>query len=391
MLNHRGVQARLADLGQYLSDLEPMRSLSNDLATLRVAHTAMATEFEVVLYGPDLQHLRAVAQEAFDEIDRLEEQLSAYRPTSDVCWINRTAFHRPVRVEPGLFDLLQTARRIWQETDGAFDITVGPLVRCWGFFRRGGASPLSFRRGGAGGGVRPSPEDLAAARARVGMQYVELDPAERTVRFLREGVELNLGGIAKGYAVQWVADRIRRYNVASALVHSGQSSIAAWGTPPPLPPLRGGGRGGAPFVVPPGTLWVGGPFGWRVGLGHPRRTDARLGVVRLRDEALSTSGDYELFFEVEGRTYSHLLDPRTGEPASGLWSTWVVASDAAVTDALSTAFFVLGVEGARDYCEQHDGVAAFLCPARGDLESEGEPELLHLGRAVIGEEEGDAQ
>lgn len=328
-----------------------------ELATLRAAHTAMATEFEVVLVGPDLRHLRAVAQEAFEEIDRLEEQLSAYRPTSDVCWLNRTAFHRPARVEPGLFDLLQTARRIWQETDGAFDVTVGPLVKCWGFFRREGRVP--------------SPEDLAAARERVGMQYVELNPAQRTVRFLREGVELNLGGIAKGYAVQWVADRIRHYDVASALVHGGQSSIAAWGTPPVCGPA-GNPLGGRSRLE-----------GWRVGLGHPRRTDARLGVVRLRDEALSTSGDYELFFEVEGRLYSHLLDPRTGEPASGLWSTWVVASDAAVTDALSTAFFVLGVEGTRDYCDQHDGVAAFLCPASGALESEGEPELLHLGRAVI--------
>jgi thiamine biosynthesis lipoprotein len=324
-----------------------------------------------------------VAQAAGEEIDALGRQLSAYLPTSDVCWLNRTAPHRPARVEPGLFRLLQRAEQVHAETEGAFDVTVGPLIKCWGFFRRQGRIPPA--------------DELAAARAGVGMHHVHLDPTDRSVSFDREGVEINLGGIGKGYAVQRVIDLLRRYRVDSAFVHVGHSSIAAFGEPPLV--VRRPEQEVKDRAV---------PSGWRVGLRHPRQPEERLGVlslqiadcgsqsleseirnpkseirnrlgvVRLRNESLATSGDYEQFFEVDGRIYSHILDPRTGEPAQGIWSAWAKAPNGAWADALSTAFFVLGVEGTRRYCQSHEDVGAALVPA-----TEGEPELIWMGKMEI--------
>jgi thiamine biosynthesis lipoprotein len=354
----------------------------------------MASEFELLLWGPDRTHLEEVAQAASEEIDALERQLSAYFPTSDVCWLNRTAPHRPARVEPGLFRLLQRAERVHAETEGAFDVTVGPLVKCWGFFRRQGRIPPA--------------DELATARDRVGMHHVHLDPTDRSVSFDREGVEINLGGIGKGYAVQRVIDLLRRYRVDSAFVHVGHSSIAAFGVPPLVvrhPEQEVKDRAVPPLVVRHDSAV---PSGWRVGLRHPRQPEERLGlpplpaadcglqgldseirnpkseirnrlgVVRLRSESLSASGDYEQFFEVNGRIYSHILDPRTGAPAQGTWSAWAKTPDSAWADALSTAFFVLGAEGTRRYCQAHEDVGAALVPA-----TEGEPELICIGKMEI--------
>lgn len=311
----------------------------NQSVLLRRSYAAMATEFELLLWGSDATHLQEVAEAACEEIDALERQLSAYLPTSDVCWLNRTAPYRPAQVEPGLFRLLQLAARLHAETEGAFDITVGPLIRCWDFFRRQGTIPPA--------------EELDAARRRVGMWHIHLDPRDCSVSFDREGIEINLGGIGKGYAVQRAIEFIRRYCVHSALVHAGFSSIVAFGNP-----LDGSG--------------------WRVGLRHPRQPDRRLGAVRLSDEALSTSGDYEQFFEVAGNRYSHILDPRTGLPAQGTYSAWAQAPEGGWADALSTAFFVLGVEGTQRYCHTHPEVGAALVPAR-----EEEGEFVCLGKLEI--------
>jgi thiamine biosynthesis lipoprotein len=309
---------------------------------LRAEHAAMACPFGFELWGADPDTLRAVAEEAFEELDRLERQLSAYVPTSDVCWINATAAVEPARVDPDLFDLLMLAARLHAETDGAFDITAGPLIRCWGFFQREGAVP--------------DPAALAEARERVGMQYVCLDPEERSVAFARDGIEINLGAIGKGYAVRRLMELIRRYDVDAALIHSGGSTVVAMGAPPD------------------GTAW-------RIGLLDPWvRGERRLGSVVLRDRAFSTSGQLEQSFEYQGRRYGHILDPRTGEPAMGMTCAWVMTEDAAEADALSTALFVLGPDGARAYCESHPGVVAYL------LTDEETPRGIDLGLRL--DEEG---
>lgn len=182
------------------------------------SHNAMATEYTVVAYGSNREYLAAVVNEVFEEIDRLDAQMSNYKPESELSRVNREAGRRSVVVEPGLFGLIQDSVRYSEETDGAFDITVGPLMKAWGFFR--------------GQGRLPTRGEIAQVLKHVGYQHVKLDPAARTVRFDEDGIELDLGGIAKGYAVDRAVGILRANGVTSALVSSGASSIYALGSPP---------------------------------------------------------------------------------------------------------------------------------------------------------------
>jgi thiamine biosynthesis lipoprotein len=190
----------------------------------------------------------------------------------------------------------------------------------------------------------PEPEALDAARACVGLDKVELDGAARNVRFTRSGVELSFGSIGKGYALDRIAPLLRQHGVQRALLSAGGSSVLA----------LGGERG---FVVDVRST----------------RIDVKLARLVLKDAALSTSGAGEQFFEAQGRRYGHVIDPRTGRPAEGVLSASVVASEASVADALSTAFLVGGPSLAERYCAAHEGVLALLT-----LESEPE-RLLHFG------------
>lgn len=297
-----------------------------DSCIVRLSRVSMGTRFQVMLCGSNADYLEDVGHLALDEVERLESQLSHYRSDSDVCDLNTWAQYRPVLVEPGLFNLLELAVRLSDTTEGAFDCTAGPLVKCWGFFR--------------GRGSMPAEADIAEARSRVGSGLLELSSEARTVQFRKEGVEVHLGAIGKGYAVDAMAAILREYNVCAALLHGGGSTIYALGAPP-------------------------GEEYWEIGIRDPRSEDRRLGVVRLKDRALSTSGDYEQFFEANGRRYSHILDPRTGWPAQGLWSAAVTAESATVTDALSTAAFVLGTDGTRSLMDRYPGIGAVLIPDPG--------------------------
>lgn len=308
---------------------------------VRVSRTAMGTEFQAILVGPDADYLRDAGNQALDEVERLEAQISHYRPDSDLADVNRRAGFGPVRLEPGFFRLLQRALALSRETEGAFDPTAGALVRAWGFFR--------------GQGRLPDDEALAEARAATGAGLVELDPEGGTVRFLHPGVQLHLGALGKGAAVDRAVETLRELRVESALVHGGTSTVYALGAPP-------------------------NQEHWAVGLCDPRDRDRRLGVVPLRDRALSTSGDYEQFFEVDGMRYSHLIDPRTGFPARGVRSATVLADSAADTDALSTAAFVLGSRGAHLVLNRFPGVGLILAPE--PEEGEAEP-VLCLGAAKL--------
>lgn len=294
---------------------------------LRLSRRAMGTEFEVVLAGDDPDFLRAAGSEALDEIERLEERLSHYVPTSEICDLNRRGAAEEVLLEPGLLQLLLKAQRLSEETAGAFDPTAGALVKCWGFFR--------------GKGAMPTLEDVEEARSRVGSRFLVLDPESRTAHFSRPGVEVHLGAIGKGYAVDEAGAYLRMMGVEAALIHGGTSTVYGLGAPP-----------GAP--------------GWPVGIRDPRNRGRRVGVVYLKERALSVSGDYEQYFEHEGVRYSHILDPRTGWPARGVRAAAVLASGATETDAYSTAAFVLGEAGTREICGRNLGTGAILIP-------EGEP------------------
>jgi thiamine biosynthesis lipoprotein len=279
----------------------------------------MACRFEVTL--PQSEESGVVAAtEALDEIDRLESQLTVFRETSEVSYINAHAANGSVAVSQELFDLLVLCKRLHRETEGAFDITSGPLTRCWGFLKRDGRLP--------------SEADIERARSVVGFEKLQLDETARTIRFSEKGGEINLGSIGKGYALDCAA-LLMPNRVNTALLNAGASSMRAVGE----------GEHGE---------------GWTVGLRNPRSKLRRLGVLRLRNCALSTSGNEEQFFHHQGRRYSHIIDPRTGWPAEEVSSVSVIAPTAALSDALATAFFVGGRELAERYCQEHTEVLVVM-------------------------------
>lgn len=282
----------------------------------------MACEFSVYL-PPTAPNAVAVGEAALDELEPLEELLSVYRGSSAITYVNENAADRPVRVDDRLFRLLERCARLSEETDGAFDAASGALVRAWGFVHGPKRVPTESQR--------------QAALACCGMQHVELDAHERTVRFRVPGVELNFGAIGKGFAIDQAIRRMREeFGVACALMQGGRSSLYGLGSP------SADGRG------------------WLIGIQNPYDPTRNVATVRLKDRALGTSGAADRHFEWEGCRYGHVLDPRTGRPADELASASVVADDAATADALSTALFVMGLDKARDFCKDHARIGAVL-------------------------------
>jgi thiamine biosynthesis lipoprotein len=279
-------------------------------AIVTLACQAMATRFELVLQGDDPVALRAAGEEALAEIERLEDQLSLYRPASEISLLNSQAKSQPVRVSPSLFALLQNAAVLHQASAGAFDITVAPLVRCWGFM--------------GGTGRWPAAETLAEARGQVGMQYVQFDERNSTVQFTHPGVMLDLGAIGKGYAVEQAVHLLRESGVRSALLHGGTSTVYGMGHPADAP-------------------------AWQVAVSQPQSAQnpqpLPLACVALKDQALSVSDISGRCFRVDGKVFGHIIDPRTGEPVSGNLLAAVVLPSATETDALSTALITLGPAG----------------------------------------------
>lgn len=291
---------------------------------LEVGRTAMACEFQVFLNAGQHPYGADAALKALDLVDALEDQLTVYRSHSEVSRLNRLANDEPVNVEPRLFELLQQAKQLHQETECAFDITTGVLTKTWGFYRRAGRFP--------------GDAEIAHALAHVGSQWLSLDADEQTVFFTRP-LEINLGAIGKGHTLDRCADLLTAEGISHFMIHGGMSSILARGTRSDLNENQ---------------------TGWTVALRHPFRLEQRLAEIQLRDRALGTSGSGTQFFYHEGKRYGHILDPRTGRPADGVLSTTVLAPTAAVADALATAFFVLGLEKTQAYCAAHPEISAIL-------------------------------
>jgi len=284
----------------------------------------MACEYAIEAYSEDADSLPGIVDDAFDEVDRIDRLMSHYKAESPLSRINRQAGQHPVAVEPELFDFIVEAMRYQRDSDGAFDITVGPLMKAWGFFR--------------GEGHLPSDDELGAARRHVGAAHVTLNLESKTIAFDAAGVELDLGGIAKGYAVDRVAGLLRQRHVAAALISAGGSTIYGLGAPP-------------------------GDDAWDVKLQDPIDSRNTAFAIKLKDRALSVAGSSEKAFEAGGVRYSHIMDPRTGRPAQGVLSVAVLASSGTAGDALDDAFFVLGPERSRGYLTRlHDTEAIFFLP-----------------------------
>jgi len=313
---------------------------------VRVARLAMATRFEIALHGEDEVALRAAGEEALQEIDRLEDQLSLYRSGSEISHVNARAGTQPVRVTPSLFHLLEQARRLHEESGGAFDITIGPLVRCWGFM--------------GGTGRLPDDREVADARQKVGMHLVRLDPENLTVQFERDGVMLDLGAIGKGYAVERAAEVLRESGVKSALLHGGTSTVYALGCPPDAGHWR-------VAVENPATKTAA-----RVMPEETREVDAAkasasrvLATVPMRDEALSVSAVWGRCFQAGGESFGHVLDPRSGRPTRAAVLAAVVLPSATETDAFSTALLTRGSEGHEAIAKLRQGMKTLLAVESG--------------------------
>ena len=306
---------------------------SNDVPTeaeqilVRYARPAMGTVFEIVLpFGHSLP--TTFIHEAFDLIDGIEAWMSIYQPTSEVSEVNRRASMEELAVSGELFDLLKLSLTLSWETSGAFVGAAGALIEEWGFVR------------GPRGG--PWEDERLRALAASGSQHVEL--GQQTVRFHHPEVQLNFGSIGKGYAL----DAVGRFFAEQApgqpvLLHGGKSSILALGSPP------------------------GHSAGWSVRIDHPWNPASPLVTLHLRDEAIATSANTFKHLVHNGKKLGHLLDPRIGWPASDIASATARASSAAYADAMSTAFFVLGIEGTQRLCQQLGVQAVMLAEGQPDV------------------------
>jgi len=266
----------------------------------------MATRFEFVLLGTDPVRLRAAGEEALNEIERVESQLSLYRPSSEIASINARAAFERVPVSPELFALLQRARQYWELSGGAFDITIAPLVRCWGFMK--------------GNGSPPTEQQIAAARECVGMNLLDLDERHSTIHFQRPGMMLDLGSIGKGYALDLAAEILRDAGAENALLHGGTSTIYALGND-----ING------PWKVAIDKPALPGPAGSETPPAEP------LATVEITDRSLSVSAVWGKFFTLNGKNYGHVIDPRTGWPAVSALLGAMITRSATESDALSTA------------------------------------------------------
>ncbi|GAB4335900.1 MAG: FAD:protein FMN transferase [Candidatus Abyssubacteria bacterium] len=278
----------------------------------------MGTVFTVKLQGPG-DHPHA-AKAALDEIRRIDRLLSTYKEDSEISEVNREAFRRPVGVGQHFRAVLAASRIYFDLSEGAFDPTVYPLMKLWGFTKKSGHLP--------------SGEELRMATRLVGLEKVSFDEQRNSVRFSEDGMSLDFGGIAKGYAVDRAVQTLKEYGIRNAIIDAGGNFYAL------------------------GTRADGTP--WQAGIRHPLRLDEVIARLPVSEMGLATSGNYERFIEVEGKKYCHIIDPRTGEPVEGMLSATIVTDTAMAADALSTSVFVLGPEKGMELIERLPGVEGML-------------------------------
>jgi thiamine biosynthesis lipoprotein len=261
----------------------------------------MGTEVSVHVWYEDAELAKDAIADVFDEVARIEGLMSTYIEESEISAINRAAADEPIAVGDELIDLILRSLDISMLTRGAFDITYDSVGQYYDFRKH----------------HRPDEETIQEGLGRIDYRLVEVDRLGGTVRFLAPGVRINLGGIAKGYAVERGVSLLRSRGIKHGIVTAGGDTRLL------------GDRIGQPFMV---------------GIRDPRNDEEVILTIPLEDEAISTSGDYERYFEEDGKRYHHIIEPATGLPASGVRSATIVGQDAVLTDALSTSVFVLGVD-----------------------------------------------
>ena len=318
--------AHAADEKKSSIDVHSPAQLPDGYYQFVATHTAMYTEFEFTIVGKESSLSKgdamAAAQEAFDAIDRLESRISTWRIGSQASRINYEGAKQPVGVAPDILDVVERSVQYWKDTDKAFDITVGPLVELWRTCKKETRLPTDA--------------ELAAARDVVGTDKLVVLHDDHSVGFAKPGMRLDFNGIAKGLAVDEAADVLRNYGVNCALLDGGTSSLLAMGAPPGEP-------------------------GWIVRLTSPY-DESMLAEASIKDEAVSTSGYLEGHFEVNGKKYGHIIDPRTGMPTQGVIYAMVIGPTGTLTEALSKGFFINGADWAKKYCKRYPKVRGILVP-----------------------------
>jgi thiamine biosynthesis lipoprotein len=294
-------------------------SRAQGLRTTRQYRYVMGTSVEVEADGGDAPARQAAIDEAFGAIFEVDHLMSNYRNDSELSRINRAAAYAGVPVSDPMFSVLQAANDVSARSGGAFDITVGPLVRLWGFHDKKPHVPTAG--------------EFLAVRPLVDYRNVRLDRRQRTVRFARPGVEIDLGGIAKGFAVELAAGVLRR-------------------------------RGLAGFIDAGGNQYVlGRPEGkslWTIGVKDPDAPTRLLGVIETAETSISTSADYANFLTENGRTYGHILDPHTLQPSDKALSVTILSSDGTLADAISKAAFILGPRAGLELVASFPGMSGLI-------------------------------
>jgi thiamine biosynthesis lipoprotein len=277
-----------------------------------------------------------IARLAFEAVDDIESRISSWKSDSQTARINNRAAAEPVPVAADVIELLEASKAIHKATDGAFDVTVGPLSRLYGLYE--------------GEGRAPSDAEIAAALKVVGADKIRIDKRDQTVSFKKAGMELDFGGIGKGFALDRAAEIMREHGVRSALLHGGKSTVLAIGAPP-------------------------GRTGWTVDIRHPYNAQDAIERVEIRDASVSTSGCYGEMLTADGQSVCNILDPRTGRPVETMLSATAICATATESDALSTAFLVMGPEDVEKYCRRHREVSAVVVVRP----EEGEPVARWIG------------
>ncbi len=289
----------------------------------------MGTIVEITTVGNESE-CRQAMKLAFDEIERIDDLMDVHDTDSEIFRINQAAGKSAVQVSADTFEVIERAIEYADRTDGALDISVSPLMELWGF--------------GSDSNQIPADDELKKKLSLVDYRKITIDKSHSTVKLELSGMKIDVGGIAKGYAVDKASQVLKDAGIQSALVNAG-GDIYATSSPP-------------------------GKDSWRIGIRHPRNNADLLGVVDLEDKAVATSGDYENFFEVDGERYCHIMNPKTGRPVAGIMSVTIVANDTAAADALATAIFPLGAEDGMKLIEELEGVDGVIVTGKEEDDME---------------------
>jgi len=284
----------------------------------------MGTEITVEFWDDDNAHARQCAQRVFTEMHRIDALMSPYKPDSELSRINQQASEQAVIVSEEMFNLLKKSVQVADLSDGAFDITFSSVGYMY-----------DYRQG-----FKPTEKQIQGSLDAINYKHIQLDEKNRSVRFARSGVRIDLGGIAKGYAVDNGITILQKCGIKGGLVSAGGDSRIL------------GDRGDRP---------------WMMGVRHPRKKQDVAVVLPLSDSAISTSGDYERFFIENGERYHHIISPKTGKSVGSSWSATVIGPDATTTDALSTTLFVLGPKQGMELVESLPGIDAVIIDAQGKM------------------------